>query len=609
MKRTYLPGKRVKATVLALCAVVLVVAVVAWWGDSASPPPPVPEDAPTLDEMAEDVGKPVMRLLKNGHVAGRSGELLLVSKPHNFINRLQAADFASLGSGTPVLASSHPNPWAYLTRVPIIMYGPGHVPAGVESDTPVDITSLAATYAGALEVDGFRSAAPPLQGFTERRRPKVILTIVIDGGGWNTLRLHPSSHPNIDALRAAGLTYVNATIGSAPSVTGAVHATFGTGTYPTSHGLPGNVMRYPDGEIGDVFLDGADPRYIQGRTVSELWDEQNGNRAVVGTVSYEGWHLGMIGQGAQRAGGDRDIAALWDIGEEEGTDEGWWIAEDYYRLPAHLSTTHFSRLERYEASLDSRDGLRDGMWFGHTIGNPALDERDGERDGKYFDRPLNEVAEPATRPGTPAFARFTGDAVVDVLRRESLGEDDITDLLWVEMKMPDYAGHLWNVISPEEGDVLSEVDRQIGRFKAELDQIVGRGNYVIAISADHGQQPLPETTGGWRIDLNEVERDIELRFGRVVEQATPADFFIDTEALDEAGYSLEDIARYLGTYTIEDSIPRTVSLDNVPHTRLNDRVFAGVFPTGYLTDLTPEEIDALGPGDYPEGDLTIEPAD
>src|SRR5918999_3549931 len=564
MRRRGPSEKRVKATVLSIAAAMLVLAVVYMWNDRAARPPLVPTGAPTLDAMAADVGGPIMRLLRNGHAEGRSGELLLVSKPHNFINRLTAADFESLGGKAPLLASSHPNPWNYLTRVPIIMYGPEHVREGVQSNSAVDIASLAPTYADALGVADFDAGAPPLRGLTARRPPRVIVTVVIDGGGWNTLRYHPASHPNIDALRARGVTYTNATIGSAPAITGALHATLGTGAYPRTHGLPGNVMRYPSGEVGDVFLDTGDPRYLRGPTVSELWDEQNNNKALVGTVSYETWHLGMIGHGAQRSGGDRDIGVLWEPGIDEGTEEGWWINEDFYRLPRYLSRTDFERLEAYEAALDARDGLRDGTWFGHTTGSAALDEQDGAKDDEYFGRPLNELAEPVIRPGSPAFARFTGDAVVEVLRREGFGRDNITDLLWVEMKMPDFAGHIWNVIGPEEGDVLREVDLQIGRFRKQLDDLVGRGNYVLAISADHGQQPLPEVTGGWRIDLNEVQRDIELRFGKVVDQATPADFFIDVDALEQSGHNLEQVARYLGTYTIGDSIPRAAPLDLVP---------------------------------------------
>jgi Type I phosphodiesterase / nucleotide pyrophosphatase len=125
---------------------------------------------------------------------------------------------------------------------------------------------------------------------------------------------------------------VNATLGSAPSITGALHATFGTGSYPREHGIPGNQMRGADAKNTDTWLQNADPRYLELPTVSELWDEQNGNRPIVATVSYEGWHLGMIGHGAQRHGGDKDIAVLW-----EAEDDNWFINEDYYELPSTCS--------------------------------------------------------------------------------------------------------------------------------------------------------------------------------------------------------------------------------------------------------------------------------
>ena len=89
----------------------------------------------------------------------------------------------------------------------------------------------------------------PLPGLDQpdRTPPKAIVTVVIDGGGWNALQAHPDSWPNIAGLMRDGTTYTNATIGSAPSITGALHANFGTGTYPVTHGIPGNQMRGPDG--------------------------------------------------------------------------------------------------------------------------------------------------------------------------------------------------------------------------------------------------------------------------------------------------------------------------------------------------------------------------
>ena len=565
--------------VLVVASAGLIIAILAAY--VLRPETSAPAGAPTLDAMASAVGAPLMEHIQRGHVPGRSGEIMTVPKPYRYL--IGEWDLTTLGTSQPWLASSHPNPWAYLTRVPIVLYGPGYVPQGREVTRTADISGLAPTYASLVGLDGFEADGEPfpeIVGGAKTKPPKVIFTLVIDGGGWNVLQKFPDSWPAIARLREEGTIYLNSTIGSAPSITGALHATFGTGSYPVTHGMPGNQMRTPEGPIEDVWLQNADPRYLEIPTVSELWDEANDNRATVATVSYEGWHLGMIGHGAQREGGDKDLAALWEAEENK-----WWTNEDYYTLPESLATTDLATLESYEEELDERDGVPDGLWFGNT---------------------LEALQEDTVRPGTPAFVRFTGDAAVDMLRDESIGTDDITDLMWVEMKAPDYAGHAWNMENPEVGDVLYETDRQLARFKATLDAKVGKGNYVIAVSADHGQQPIPETYGGWRINTGEFERDIQSRFGDVVEKITTVDIFIDEDGLQSEGVSMDDIASFIGTYTIGENIPEGApGSDLVPEGRLDETLFAGAFSTDYLQNMTPEKIDSLGPGDYLEGDLTV----
>lgn len=551
------------------------------------PGPLVPEDAPTQDEMADATGAAVMLHLYRGHVPGRSGEILLIPKPHHYL--ISEWDLRTLDSEMPFEKTTHAGPWDYLTQVPIVAYGPGLVPEGRRSDEPVDIAALAPTYARILGMDGFRSATCSLEIIVacDRRGgipqpPKVIFTVVVDGGGWNVVDRYPDAWPNLEKLMDDGLLYENATIGSAPSTTGALHATFGTGYYPADHGLPGNIMRAPSGEIEDVFLDDADPRFIEKPTVSELWDEANGNEPIVATISFEGWHLGMIGHGAQRDGGDKDLAAIWDRPERQ-----WTINEDYYALPDFLRETDIDRLRRYENALDPRDGRNDGKWFSET----SLSLR----------RNKNE------RASSPAFARLTGDAVVELLHEEPIGADGLTDLVWIELKMPDSAGHAWNLIRPEVEDVVKETDAQIGRFRATLDATVGNGDYLFVVSTDHGQQPLPDDLGGWRINTSELARDIGIHFGPVVEAQSPADFYLDKEVMTERGIAADDIARWLGLYTVGDNIPdRAPGRDLVPKERLDDTVFAGIFSTDFFTSLTFERIRSFGESDYPEGNYATD---
>ncbi|HYI45519.1 MAG TPA: alkaline phosphatase family protein [Actinomycetota bacterium] len=541
----------------------------------------VPAGAPTLDEMATEIGSPIMDHLYKGHVPNRSGEVMTIPKPHSFI--IGNWDLTTLGSATPFLGSSHPNPWNYTSRIPLIFYGPGQIKEGQEIRSTVDIASVAPTYAAMVGMDALDTDGAVLSEalVSDAEPPRAIVTVVIDGGGWNVLQEHPDAWPTIQELRDGGTDYTNATIGSAPAITGALHATFGTGVYPNTHGIPGNQMRGPDGKNTDAWQQNADPTYLMVPTMSELWDEQNGNEPVIATVSYEGWHLGMIGHGAQREGGDKDIAVLW-----EAEDNAWWINEDFYTLPSYLQETDLEQLEEYEDDLDERDGLADETWFGNT---------------------LEELQEPVIRPGTSAFVRFTGDAIVDIMRNEEIGKDKSTDMFWIEMKMPDYAGHRWNMVSPEEEDVLRAVDTEIARLKAVLDEQVGAGRYVLAISADHGQEPLPELHGGWRINSNELLADIESRFGNVVEKVTTVDVFLEQDAIEQGDVDLEDVARFIGSYTLGDNISGGApGADRVPEGRMDELLFAGAFPTGYFQSLTPDKIESFGEGIYPEGVFDVD---
>jgi predicted AlkP superfamily pyrophosphatase or phosphodiesterase len=576
---------------------VLIVAVVASLAALGAvwvlqPPHGVPKGAPTEAEMADAIGAPVMQHIFNGHVEGRSGDIYLVPKPYSFM--LGQWDLRTLGTNQPTLSTTHSNPWDYLTRVPIVFYGPGYVPADETVERPVDISGLAPTYRNLMAMTGFNPDGKPFDEIvheaadvgpdTRYRAPKVIFTLIIDGGGWNALQMHPDSTPNLQALRKEGTTYANATIGSAPSITGALHSTFGTGDYPRDHGIPGNQMRDPEGEVVDTWLDSEDPRYLKVPTVSDLWDRDNGNKPVVAAVAYEGWHLGMLGHGSFLEGGDKDIAVVWDV-----EDESWSTNPDYYTLPDYLQTTDLPRLESYEQGLDPRDGLTDGTWFGHTV--------------DYLQDPLK-------RPGTPAFVRFTGDATAAVFKKEPFGKDGVTDLMWVELKSPDYAGHAWNVTRPEQADVLRETDAQIGRFKRLLDKKVGPGNYVLAISADHGQQPLPDLFGGWRINNVELQKDIDRRFGDgLVLKVTPVDIYFNLDKVRDDDVSLDDIARFIGSYTLADNIPDGIpGADRVPESRLDETLFAGAFSGRYIESLDPDEIEGFGDSTYPEGSFIRRPS-
>ena len=517
-----------------------------------------PEKDPTLAEMGDRVGLDPMRLVVNGNYPERTGEILLVPTPHAYLG--PETNLTAWGTDNPYLFTSHPNPWGYLSRVPIIVRGDGWAEPGATNDRAVDLAGLAPTYARLLGTD-LDAEGSPLPGLEYGAEPKLIFTIVIDGGGWNVLNRYPNAWPNIARLMDEGTTYMNASIGSFPAQTGSIHANIGTGEYPSKHGVPYNF-----------YFENADPQYLEEPTIGDVWDQETNNAAIVGTISVLSNHLAMLGHGAALEGGDRDIGVVWD--DENQT---WTTNEAYYDLPDYIAEIDEQRRARYEAQNDARDGTEDGTWFGNTP---------------------EELLVGLRRSSNPAFEKYQGDDIISVIRNEGLGLDDVADLFYVQFKSPDQGGHIWNMVNPEIEDILKEADNQIGRIVATLDEQVGPENYVLALTADHGQQPVATPERGWMINSSEVERDVEAAFE--IEARVRSHQLNITSNVDQK--QLEEIARFLGAYTVGDNIPKGVpGEDRVADGLRDELVFAGAFPTSWLSGLDKADLTDFGPSRYSEG--------
>jgi hypothetical protein len=380
--------------------------------------------------------------------------------------------------------------------------------------------------------------------------------------GTNVLKEWPGSWPELATLMENGTAYTNATAGSSPSITPSIHATIGTGAFPSAHGLSDTRMR-----VGNRIVDAwphSSPKYLRVRTLAEMWDETNANRPVVGLLARDAWHLGMIGHGAFLTGGDKDIAVLDDL---QGTD--FETNEDLYTLPPYV-LGHQGFMDAIE-KVDLRDGRADGSWLGNRL-LPI--------DGRIR--------------STPAWSIFQTERIIEILEKEALGSDGVTDFFFTNYKSTDLAGHAWNMTEPEVRDDLQEQDRQIGVLIDALDQIVGRRNYVLALTADHGMTPYPEIRGGWSIDVIELTADIERHFetgkalGNLVLSNRGYQLMLDDEELDRRGVTPGDVARFVRDYRLKDNVTpaKRSDFESSFRDRANERL--------YLTALTPARLeDAL----------------
>ena len=505
---------------------------------------------PSFEDQACSLPKAWLERTKRGYFEPRSGQISILPRTPAYM--------ASGGGGW-----SHSGPWPYLVDVPLVFYGPGLIPGTGEVETPATSADIAPTLMRLLH--GFyRTEGQPLDEVVDltgeslaRDVPRLVVVVVWDGGGWNVLNKWEGKWPNLARLMDQGVSFTNATVGSSPSVTPAVHTTIGTGEFPHTHGITGVPMRDERGEVVDAFLKGESSRFIEVPTLAERWDAQNEQRAKVAMVGYEPWHLGMIGKGAETPGADRDDAVWLDI------ETNAWIAnEDHYRLPPSIANAE--GLDDYVNELDAADGQVDDAWGENEI----LDD-------------------PARLEETPAFIKFHTKAMMEMIQADGYGDDDITDFVYTNYKQIDRVGHYFNMESEEVRDSLQETDAQLGELVDFLDDEVGQGEYAVVVTADHGQQPDEEDVDGYGIDPREVENDLTAEFGPITRAVWPTEVFLLEDEMEERGVEVEEVARFLGDYRLADNTPRSDSAIGLSDSlEPESRIFEMAIPAAMLPSLT-----------------------
>ena len=168
---------------------------------------------------------------------------------------------------------------------------------------------------------------------TTGKTPKVVVTFVYDGGGWNVLRHWPDDWPHLKRLMGGGANYRNALTGSFPAVTACAHATIGTGSFPRTHGITGHNIRADASGSRKAYLEpgNADPSTILVPTLADLYSDATDNAAWVGEIGYQIWHMGMIGYGGKsRPAGQKPVGVYWDEGSASWRPHN----PELFRLPA-----------------------------------------------------------------------------------------------------------------------------------------------------------------------------------------------------------------------------------------------------------------------------------
>jgi hypothetical protein len=522
--------------------------------------PSLPARAQVSDEDLADVAcsLPHSYLLRTwrGWSPDRGAELSWIPNEPDFV-----------GSGLP-----HVGPWDYIQHIPMFWYGPGHIAARGRLYRPVTLADIAPTQAKLLgfpfeAVDGapMREALDRSVGTEGYTPPKLLVVLVWDAAGINVLDEHASLWPFTRRLIPRGTWYMNGFVGSSPTSTAQSHATIGTGAFPIHHGIVGHHFQI-DGNDTTPWQLG--PNFMVLPTLADLYDVSTGNDAVVGEIGTADIHMGMLGHGAFWNGGDRDIALTRSAAiKVTATTEG-----DTWNLPEEL-------LPYYELAGYANDVK------GFNKDKEELDRADGQLDGKWR---TNDIKQLLKGFDTPARTPYQERVVERIVRRERFGEDDVPDLLFLNFKEIDYISHVWSMNSPEMGDAVKYQDDALRRFVTFLDGVVGKNAWTMVITADHAAMPDPGVSGGYQVSTGPIEAGIQTMFDLdgddvpVVDLIQPAQAFLNEAELEQNGFDVADVARYVMSLTQQDTAGGGVSPEPGHE---GDAVFQAAFPSDMMLSL------------------------
>jgi predicted AlkP superfamily pyrophosphatase or phosphodiesterase len=295
----------------------------------------------------------------------------------------------------------------------------------------------------------------------------------------------------------------------AHTVTAAGHTSVLAGCSPMTHGIIGNswydraagavvgcvrVKHYDvvpaakEARAGRATAPGVSPEWLLVPTLGDVLKKETAGRGRVVSLSLKD-------RSAVLPAGRHPDACYWLDGST-----GTFVTSTYYRDRPHPWVADFNR----ERVAD--------RWFGKTWDRlrPDVDNTDlsgpddapgegsGNRQGRTFPHPLTGGLKAPGRAyyGALMNSPFGNDLLLALVEQaidaERLGSRDVPDLLCISFSSNDPIGHCWGPDSQEVMDVTLRSDLIVRDLLAHLDAKVGRGRYVLALTADHGVCPLPE---------------------------------------------------------------------------------------------------------------------
>jgi len=325
-------------------------------------------------------------------------------------------------------------------------------------------------------------------------RPKLVVGIVVDQMRWDYLYRYKDRYGEggFKRMLNEGFTFENTFISHLPSFTAVGHSTVYTGSVPAIHGIIGND--WPDQVTGRHWYCTEDtavtavgcnceegqmsPRNLLASTITdELKIATNFNSKVVGVSLKDRASILPAGHTPDGAFWLDDASGNFITSSYYMNDLPSWVKKfNKEKRPQHLMSKDWETL--YPISSYTQSTQDNVSWEG-----PFKDET-----APVFPHHLKDIyaKSPGSLRATPFGNTLTLDLAKAAVNGYELGKDNTTDFLTINCASTDYVGHQFGPNSIEVEDTYLRLDKDLAAFFSFLDEQVGKGNYVVFLTADHG---------------------------------------------------------------------------------------------------------------------------
>lgn len=347
-----------------------------------------------------------------------------------------------------------------------------------------------------------------------RTTPKLVVLISVDQMRGDYIdRFQHQWSKGLKRLVTEGAWFRQADYPYYNTVTCSGHASMSTGTVPAVHGMVLNqwwehdnrrLVSCTDDDHEQLVSYGIPVKGVGHSAKNLMTTTLADEMRLQGTPAPRVVSISLKARSAITLGGRRPDAVIW-LDEDNGE---WVTSTAFSKTPVPYFADYISKHplrnemgRRWERSLPKDRYLYDGSQQGRqktaliTKDFPHIVQGDGSEVGGAF----TDAWE--SSPYSDAYLAGLAGAALDGLK---LGRGAGSDFLALSFSSLDKVGHDFGPDSHEVQDVLVHLDDELGMLLDRLDKEVGRANYVVGLTADHGVAPVPERVKARGFDAGRI---------------------------------------------------------------------------------------------------------